>query len=123
MAGLLVRNRYAHGSYLCDTDNSLLSERHSRPFEKYLKSKFLSDYRELTGDDTNDLSNLLRQMLVLDPKQRRTAQEILKHKWFTAEPNLVKAGFEEETQHSKDELGGICLNTPPDRKLPFQTLM
>jgi hypothetical protein len=48
-------------------------------------------------------------MLVLDPKQRRTVQEILKHKWFTAEPNLVKAGFGERLE---DGLGGICLNCP-----------
>jgi serine/threonine protein kinase len=62
----------------------LLSELASRPFEKYLKSDILVDYRELTGDDTNDLSNLLRHMLVLDPKQRSTVHEILGHKWFNS---------------------------------------
>ena len=51
-------------------------------FEQYLKSDILVDYREQTGDDTNDLSSLLRQMLVLDPKQRSTVHEILGHKWF-----------------------------------------
>jgi len=46
----------------------LLLELTSWPFEQYLKSDILVNYRELMGDDTNDLSNLLQHMLILDPK-------------------------------------------------------
>ncbi|OBZ73938.1 Serine/threonine-protein kinase SRPK [Grifola frondosa] len=53
-----------------------------RPFERYLKSHYLEDYRELTGDDMIDLGDLLRQILVLDPRQRSTARELLQHRWF-----------------------------------------
>jgi len=87
MAGLLVWKGCARCIRLmCYCEIVLLSEPNLRPFENYLKSNILIDYRESTGDDTSDLSNLLRQMLVLDPKQR-TVQEILEHKWFTTEPN------------------------------------
>jgi serine/threonine protein kinase len=59
-----------------------LPELAPQPFEWYLKSNILVDYRELTGDDTIDLTNLLQQMLVLDPKQRSTVHQILGHKWL-----------------------------------------
>ena len=88
MAGLLVWKGCARCIRLiCYCDNVLLSEPNLRPFENYLKSNILIDYRELTSDDTSDLSSLPRQMLVIGPKQCRTVQEILEHKWFTTEPN------------------------------------
>ncbi|KAI0269353.1 kinase-like domain-containing protein [Gloeopeniophorella convolvens] len=53
-----------------------------RPFEQYIQSDWLDEYRGTTGDDLKDFCDLLRQALVSDPEQRATAKQLLEHAWF-----------------------------------------